>query len=488
MSPFDIVCAARMGVYKRLPYFMRMLYKLAPVEAPGAGTFFVDDKLRVHYDPAMVEKWGVEFCETFLAHEVQHPLREHIARGAAYVEQEGARWQALRPWLERIHPLLAKSPMFFWNVVADVEINPSVLEVGFAFPEGFAPMLPGLFKLPDGKLAEEYGETLFQRAEKMRDADQRATPTPAASNEQSEHAAQGAPGNGPDADGSAADESGDEPAPPRPFEGCCGSCSGHKHPTENELDESSLPHGATEVEVEVARRQVAHDTVEPTAEMKRLMDQFGRGTVPGSFERWAKAQLAAPAVPWQRVLAPLVRNAVAFARGRMDWKFGRQSRRASAMRQMFGDEAPILPGPVAPVPSVGILVDTSGSMQMRRTDRTLLDEALSEVVGIVLATGSPCWAAAVDADVQTWVRVKSKADADKLVKGGGGTDMRVGIRAADERKFDVIVLVTDGETPWPSPKEMPRHARLVTCVIGSATVPGHIRPVVRCDKPRKEVA
>jgi hypothetical protein len=64
--------------------------------------------------------------------------------------------------------------------------------------------------------------------------------------------------------------------------------------------------------------------------------------------------------------------------------------------------------------------------------------------------------------------------------------MRVGIKAAEERKFDVIVLVTDGYTPWPALHEMPRRARLVTCVVGEAEVPAHIRPLVRVNPPKKE--
>lgn len=524
LNAFDTVCASRMAVYKRLPYFSKMLWKLAPVERPGIGTFAVDDKLRVHYDPELALAWGVETCATIMAHEVQHPLREHVARFRAFEEEHRARYEACREGLAAIHPLLGQGVPVFWNVVGDMEINPVVIEAGFKFPEGFKPFFPKTLGMKDGLFSEEYADELMARAEKaakqpqqqggkgkgQQDAqgqagssggggqaggEQRgaggggadaAQPPPPGS---APAAGECAPQGGPVHSGGGAPGAAPLPAP-RPTEGACGSCAGNHHPCEGSVDEATAPEGVSEASVEIARRQVAHDTLEPTEEMKRLMGQFGIGQVPGSLERWAKAQLAPPEVPWQKVLAPLVRRAVSYARGRVDWKFGRPSRRREALKQTLGNEAPLLPTLVAPIPSVGIVVDTSGSMSAQgKSGRTLLNEALSEVVGIVLATGSPCWAAAVDADVQGWVKVRSKRDADALVKGGGGTDMRVGIKAAEAKKFDVIVLVTDGYTPWPTRAQMPKRSRLVTCIVGEAEAPAHLRPLVRVQaRGKKEKA
>jgi predicted metal-dependent peptidase len=49
--------------------------------------------------------------------------------------------------------------------------------------------------------------------------------------------------------------------------------------------------------------------------------------------------------------------------------------------------------------------------------------------------------------------------------GGGGTDMRVGIAAAEgtRPRPDVVVVLSDGLTPWP---DQPTRARLVVAILG----------------------
>ncbi|MBV9172784.1 MAG: hypothetical protein JOZ81_22165, partial [Chloroflexi bacterium] len=70
---------------------------------------------------------------------------------------------------------------------------------------------------------------------------------------------------------------------------------------------------------------------------------------------------------------------------------------------------------------------------------------------------------ACDAQVGATTRVRRATDV-RLV-GGGGTDMRVGIAAAEAShpRPDVVVVLTDGYTPWPY---RPTRARLVAAIIG----------------------
>ena len=77
---------------------------------------------------------------------------------------------------------------------------------------------------------------------------------------------------------------------------------------------------------------------------------------------------------------------------------------------------------------------------------------------------------ACDAAVGATSRVRRVEDVQLV--GGGGTDMRVGIAAAEASRPrpDVIVVFTDGYTPWP---DRPTRARLVVAIIGAQATAEH---------------
>jgi predicted metal-dependent peptidase len=165
-----------------------------------------------------------------------------------------------------------------------------------------------------------------------------------------------------------------------------------------------------------------------------------RGTLPGELLRWVTAALD-PIVPWQQVLAAAVRRAAASVNGITDYSYSRPSRRQAAVPRV------ILPATRRPLPEVAVVVDTSGSV-----DDGLLAQALGEVDGALRALGvggSALTVFACDAAVHAVTRIRSARDA-RLV-GAGGTDMRVGLAAADalRPRPDVVIVLTDGYTPWP---------------------------------------
>jgi predicted metal-dependent peptidase len=108
---------------------------------------------------------------------------------------------------------------------------------------------------------------------------------------------------------------------------------------------------------------------------------------------------------------------------------------------------------VEPEVHVAVVIDTSGSMGQQD-----LEECLGEIEGIIKASGNRIGVNvyACDADVAATQRVFSARDV-KLA-GGGGTDMRVGIDKAQEGKPqpDIIIVLTDGYTPWPDEPIKPR--------------------------------
>jgi predicted metal-dependent peptidase len=93
------------------------------------------------------------------------------------------------------------------------------------------------------------------------------------------------------------------------------------------------------------------------------------------------------------------------------------------------------------------VLDTSGSMTADE-----LAQGVAEVSGILKQVSrgrSTLHVIACDHAADDAQTVRSAA-AVRLV-GGGGTDMRIGMRAAAELRprADFVVVFTDGETPWP---------------------------------------
>jgi predicted metal-dependent peptidase len=191
-----------------------------------------------------------------------------------------------------------------------------------------------------------------------------------------------------------------------------------------------------------------------TAEAVRAHHR-GRGSVAAGWQRWAETVLE-PTVDWRQVLAGTVRQAVAWASGAVDYTYQRPSRRSAALPRV------VLPSLRRPSPAVAIVVDTSGSM----SDDDLA-VALAEVAGVLRGVGirgNRVTVLACDAAVAVTTRVASVEQVE--LAGGGGTDMRVGIAAALALPVrpEIVVVLTDGETPWP---QHAPPARVIAGLIGS---------------------
>src|SRR5258708_38065280 len=132
---------------------------------------------------------------------------------------------------------------------------------------------------------------------------------------------------------------------------------------------------------------------------------------------------------------------------------------------MGGRGMPVMGGRVV---RGGMGVDTAGSRGQAE-----LDAALAEVKGVISAAGVGTQRLSVlacDAAVGATSRVRRVEDVQLV--GGGGTDMHVGIAAAEASRPhpDVIVVFTDGYTPCP---DRPTRARLVVAIIGSQATSEH---------------
>ena len=229
-----------------------------------------------------------------------------------------------------------------------------------------------------------------------------------------------------------------------PGAGCGSGCDGI--PREHELPPDADV-GAVDAEDALQiRRRVAIDYRQHVT---------SRGTEPGDAWRWATGLLE-PRVPWEAVLSGAVRRAVGWVNGRADYTYSRPSRRQSSSPHV------VWPGTRRPLPSVAMVVDTSGSV-----DDGLLRRAMSEVEGALRALGVHGQGVTVlscDAAVHTVSRVRRARDT--RLGGGGGTDMRVGLRTAVELRPrpDLVVVLTDGWTTWP--ETGPAATAVVAAILG----------------------
>ncbi|MFI7649242.1 VWA-like domain-containing protein [Micromonospora sp. NPDC049460] len=188
-------------------------------------------------------------------------------------------------------------------------------------------------------------------------------------------------------------------------------------------------HGLSAHERDLVRFRVAHGIT-------------GRpGDVPQGWRRWAEKAFHPPQ-PWRELLGAAVRSAASAAGAGEDYTYGRPSRRSA------GVPGAILPSLRRRPPRVCVVIDTSGSVSDAELGSALLEvAAISHAVGgrRDLVTVLPC-----DAAAQV---VHSLCRAEDIpLLGGGGTDLRTGFaRALRARpRPDVVVVLTDGQTPWPA--------------------------------------
>jgi predicted metal-dependent peptidase len=237
----------------------------------------------------------------------------------------------------------------------------------------------------------------------------------------------------------------DEPKQKSNVPGCgakCGGCTGNPTDEEKQLDErDDVPDKVSAAVKEVIRHQVAQD----------IADQKGMGSVAGGLKGWAEQELKPPKIDWRRRLANVVRGSLNSVAGRVDYTHRKPGRRYYAMRAACGSRTPVSPSMQQPVPRVAVVLDVSGSMSSE------LGQAESEVLGLVKAAGGTATVYAADTEVRTTVRVRSKTDLKHLDdKGGmGGTSLDVAIRQAVRgRNHDLLVVLTDGYTNWPTQQEL----------------------------------
>lgn len=190
-------------------------------------------------------------------------------------------------------------------------------------------------------------------------------------------------------------------------------------------------------------------------------DNSHPGTIPGNAVREAK-EILKPEVDWARELIVDVRRAIARKAGQHDRSYKKAARRSL-------NPTIIMPGKVAPpTPKIAVVIDTSASMSEQVELSMAMAELESLMKNVARESDTPN-IHVINCDVGTKEPAILSDIKDFVMEGGGGTDMRVGMRVASEIKplVDVVIVVTDGGTPWMEepPIDNP-NALYVACLVG----------------------
>ena len=424
---------ARILVSRDFPYLSAPLYLAVLVETPEVETAQINERLHLLFNPKWTRTLDDRELKGLLLHEIYHWLRGHTGtRG-----QEA--YSLVRAKLPGVEEGLA------WNLVnlaADLEINDDIPRQGsgYALPRGG--VLPENLGLEPGGILEAYVRELLKRLEGEAGPDEDGKGIEAVGNNQAvegnekgECSEKGEGGRNGEAEGAEPNGGGLRgrlKAPSFPID-----LRPAPEAVARRLEEEGL--GLRPGLSEAVRQQVAVEIMRHVAT---------RGDVPANLRRWAKERLH-PKVNWRAVLRNSVRQGLVTLRQRRFPSYTLRHRRAEALDPFF------LPGAYGRLPRVAVVVDTSGSVS-----DAMLAQALGELRG-VLRSGARVTLYSVDAEVHHVQRV-FRGD-PVVLYGGGGTDMRVGIARALEDGHDLVVVLTDGYTPWP---EVPPRARVVVGLLG----------------------
>jgi len=444
MMMMETLSKARYWLLMRYPYLASALYALRYRESQQVPTMSVDRHWNLYYNPEFVSQLSIAELGAVLYHEILHLLRQHAVRLVGYPQEVA-------------------------NLAADAEINDDIRAEGLTLPSGA--IYPELLGQPEGRLAEEYAEALLQQLglqaggagqQQQQRGQQVSTPASASQGSAGASAQQQQQQNG-----CAAGTDAQSSAHGASEQGCT---SDGVQPALQPVSAGLQPANGSAANGREQAWEVGEPRhpVEQEAILQQVAEAIQRhtGAVPAHLKRVAQQILAPKRVDWRRELAAATRYAIASFTGAGDYTYNRPSRRQSVYTPV------VIPSLRQPIPRVAVVVDTSGSI----TDREI-GLALQVIDQVVQATQAQLTVYAVDAKVHAVKRVLCGRDAEPILYGGGGTDMRVGIATALQAspRPQVVIVITDGYTPWD--ETPPVGARVIAVLTTDAPVPDWVKPI-----------
>lgn len=191
----------------------------------------------------------------------------------------------------------------------------------------------------------------------------------------------------------------------------------------------------SDIQLQIIRRTVALE-----------MSKQPLGAISGGWKMWITHTLH-PKADWRKILKQRLATSIAVGSGsKIDYSFRRPSRKHAVYAPFI---LPVLVG--SRHGQLAVVIDTSGSMTGQP-----LSQAVAELYGILRQAHQ--YVTLIPCDVIGYkpVILGSANDLRKILElpGGGGTNMVNGIMTASALKPqpDTILVLTDGQTPYPSEK------------------------------------
>jgi predicted metal-dependent peptidase len=419
------IAALRYHAVKSHPYLSTALFALTPY-IKKIGTFAVDKRWNLYCDPEKVMNWSLEEGQAVLIHEINHVLRKHFSR------------------CEKLQ--IPDEEYKVVNIAQDIPINDDLKDEGLRLPEGL--FYSSTFNLPKGLAWEEYYDLLMKdHVQYLQICGPNCGDDPDCPNNKNKSDQPSQSNSNP---GDSSNKSGNSKIK-QPKSG-----SGNKT-TRIHVDCGSGAHGHKQEYEEPGGIEKGEQILIIKHTAQQVKDQADKqpGSVPAGMLRWAEKYLSSR-VRWDAELRASFRAGLANKQGMVDFSYQKFSRRQSVF------PLTILPAIRKPTPKVSVIIDTSGSM-----DNTALAQCLAEVKGLLMSSGTLGEATVITLDTQVGFAKKIAHPSQIKLVGGGGTDMGRGFIYLKEKniKSDVIVVMTDGFTPWPA--EKPLAAKIIILLVGA---------------------
>jgi len=448
----------RIACKPAVPYLMHSVYGLIPVERPGIKTMAVDRYRRLYYDPKYVEAISTDTGVFTVLHEVVHVELNHCELAQKYLP-----------------PKPTQRQLFLWNVAADMVVNQLLAHwLPFA-PAGVVNYRD--YGFPAKQSVVQYYEMLLARDQQQKDEepedeeddDEDSDGSGGGEEERDEQGDRGAGESGDDQDDEGGgDGGGEEDEDEGGSEGDDvggageGSDDGEGGAAGSEGDGGEGEDGDADAGGDggsdpgtggsgadgFARDwelppDPAHADREYACEKEleaAIIEQEAScpGSVPQELKDAVDLKLRPQADPFD-VLKGLVAKAIAAPGGLIDFTLRRPSRR------QVDPTGPRRWAIKREMPDVVVLLDTSGSMQLRRES-----ELKAKALGVIAKAVSKMRRVKVicgDTDLHN--RQFVQAIGRMKIEGGGGTDMGHLIEKIErEDRPAAIIVVTDCETGW----------------------------------------